>query len=409
MGFNIQKSFLINLAALFCMIPYVAPFPVETDIQYPVIILCGLIFLIDIYKNNIRFNNFELYFLFLSIASLIYINPFVDFEYVIPKRIALLAAFIIFFVFSRYWAFINPKYLLIGVLINFSAAILQMLSPDIFEYFSAIIGRAFTVSGLSYNAGAGWRGLTGLSPEPAYLGGLSIVYFLVGYVLWCERRISKKIFLVFSTLAIMLNLLSLSGTSAIMLLLVIVSLIIFSKIAFRYKLLYLLGLVLAFSVLFNSLGDSFRSFNVLNSIIQNPLFLTEDYSSALRSMSLAVGVESMIQGNIFGNGVGTLGFVATDIMEGSNLKNLFVSSIMEDGREKEAFSTLALYVTELGLLFIILLIWLYSRPLSSNYRNIVRVPIFLFIVTAFSIMFPPFWLLMAATDKRANFYKNQFP
>ena len=51
MGFNIHKSFLINLAAFFCMIPYAAPFPLETDIQYPVIILCGLVILFDLYKN----------------------------------------------------------------------------------------------------------------------------------------------------------------------------------------------------------------------------------------------------------------------------------------------------------------------------------------------------------------------
>ena len=121
MDLNIHKSLLINLAALFCMIPYFAPFPTESDVQYPVIILCGLIFLLDLFKNNIRFNNFELYFLFLSILSLVYINPYVDFEYLFPKRVALLSAFFIFYVFSRYWAFINPKYFLAGVLINFLA------------------------------------------------------------------------------------------------------------------------------------------------------------------------------------------------------------------------------------------------------------------------------------------------
>ena len=418
MVLNLHKSFLINLAAFFCMIPYVAPFPVETDIQYPVIVFCGLIFLIDVFKKRIRFNNFELYFLLLAILSLFYINPFNDFQYLIPKRVALFSAFLIFFVFSRYWIFINPKYLLAGVLINFSASILQLFNPDLFEYFSAFIGRAFTMSGLSFNDGSGWRGLTGLSSEPAYLGGLSLVYFFVGYILWCERRISKKIFLVFSTIAIMLNILSLSGTSAVMLFFVIFSLIIFSKIAFHYKLFCFLGFLFTLLLLIYSFGGfsitgagestPFRSFSVFHLVLHPFDFISKDYSASLRAMSIVVGVESMIQGNIFGNGIGTLGFVATDIMEGSSIKNLFVSSIMADGREKESFSALGLYLTELGLLFIILLVWLYSRPLKSHYTKIVRIPIFLFILSAFSIMFPPFWMLMAVTEKRVDFYKNQF-
>ena len=409
MDFNINKIFLINLAAFFCMVPYFSPFPLETDIQYPVIILCGLVILFDLYKNNIRFNNFELYFLFLSIVSFVYINPFIDFDYLIPKRVALLSAFMIFFVFSRYWAFINPKYLLAGVLINFSASILQMLSPEIFEYLQVFIGRAFTMSGFSYTVGSGWRGLTGLASEPAYLGGLSVVYFLVGYILRHERRISKKIFLLFSTVAITLNFLSMSGTSIIMMLFVTFSLLIFSNVKLRKKLFYLLGIVLILMLLIHYLGDTSRSLRILTIMFQDPLFIVNEYSTSLRTMSVAVGIESMIQGNIFGNGLGTLSYVATDIMERSSLKDLFNPIVMELGREKEPFSAIGLYITELGLLFIILLVWMYSRPLKSNYTNIVRIPIFLFIISAFSIMFPPFWLLMAATDKRANFNKNQLP
>ena len=179
------------------MIPFFAPFPLETDIQYPVIILCGLIMFLDLHKNNIRLNNFELYFLFLSIVSIVYINPLGDFDYLLPKRFAILSSFFVFFVFSRYWVLINPKFLLAGVLFNFFACIVQFLSPEIFEYFQSFVGRAFTMSGFSFNPYTGWRGLTGLSSEPAYLGGLSIVYFLVGYLLWHERRISKKMFLLF--------------------------------------------------------------------------------------------------------------------------------------------------------------------------------------------------------------------
>ena len=411
MDFKINNILFVNLAALFSMIPYFAPFPIESDIQYPVILICGLIFLFDLIRNNIRLNNFELYFLFLSIVSLFYINPYIDFEYIVPKRIALLSAFIIFYVFSRYWAFINPKYLFAGVLINFIACIVQALNPEIFEYLQVFVGRAFTMSGFSYNPvnTIGWRGLTGLSAEPAYLGGLSITYFLVGYILWNERRISKKMFLTFSFLAIALNLVSLTATSSIMALVLVISLIIFSKISLLSKILYLLGSFFAILLLSNFLEDSYRSLIMLELLIKDPSYLMSiDYSSSLRIMSIMVGFESFIQGNIFGNGVGTLKYVATDIMEGSSVKTLFHPAVMEYGRERESFSALGLYMTELGIFFLILIFWLYSRPSKSNYTNIVRFPIFLFIVSAFSVMFPPLWMLIAATDKRAVFFNNKF-
>ena len=190
---------------------------------------------------------------------------------------------------------------------------------------------------------------------------------------------------------------------------VIISFIMFSKISLLSKIFYSIGSLFALLLLFNILEDSYRSFKMLELFITDPISLIRtDYSSSLRLMSIAVGFESIMQGNIFGNGVGTLSYVATDIMEGSNVKNIFHPSVMKQGRENESFSALGLYISELGILFIILIGWLYSRPMKSNYTNIVRFPIFLFLASAFSLLFPPFWMLMAATDKRAIFFQNKF-
>jgi len=393
-----MKFFLINLGAFFSMVPYAAPFPVVSDVQYPVIITSMLVILIDLINKKIYLNHFEQFFLFVSLLSFVYINPFVDFQYSIPKRFALLAAFMIFFVYSKYWRMINPKYLLFGILLNFCAAMVQLVSPDIFEHFSIFIGRAFTVNGLSAE-----RGLTGLSAEPAYLGGLSIVYFLIVYVLKIEGRISKEKFAIFSCIALVLNILSMSGTASFMALITIFSLFLFADKKIYFKLYYILVITLFFYVVFYQLEISGRYVKFLNSLISNdPVsFFISDYSAAMRGMSLSVGIETILQGKLFGNGVGTLGVMATDMMQGTYLYELF---ILAAGREGESFSSVGGYVFELGLWFLVMILWGYFHSLKSGYTGVVRFSILLFLISSFSVMFPPFWILMAATDKRLRCY-----
>jgi hypothetical protein len=400
----LKKKYLINMGAFLSMIPYVSIFPSHTDIQYPIIIICGLIILYDFTNKGVFLNYFEQYFLFLSILSFFYINPFVEFDYQLPKRLALIAAFMIFYVYSRYWKMINPKYLLAAIYLNFIATLVQLTSPDLFEYFSYVMGRPFAINGIS-----DVRGLTGLSAEPAYLGGLSIGYFLVGYVLKNEGRISAKSFYILSVAAIVLNGLSMSGTGIFMLLIVSFSLFLFSHNKILNKIFYALLVMIFVLIIMSYTGISGRNSSFINSFINGSGdFFIADYSAALRAMSLAVGVQTILSGHLLGHGVGTLAVLSSELMENTYLHELL---ILADGQENNPYSAMGIYLFELGLLFLVMFVWLYSRSLKSAYTFAVRIPIILFIFGAFSMMFPPFWILMAATDKRVgytniNFYRQ---
>jgi hypothetical protein len=397
----VNKIFLVNLGAFFCMVPYISIYPTHTDIQYPIIIICCLVMLFDIYKRKIFLNNFELYFLFLALLSFVYINPSVDFNYLLSKRVSLFAGFMIFYVYSRYWRMINPNYIISGIYLNFIATILQLLSPNLFGYFSILIGRPFTINGISE-----LRGLTGLTAEPAYLGGLSIAYFLIGYILKNEKRISNKCFYFLSITSIILNALSMSATGIVMLIVVTVTYLVLSHHKVYHKMIYVFLAIGLLSMILLQTGMSGRNVVVINSFLNDSddLFIS-DPSLAYRLMSLAVGLQSMLSGNILGHGIGTLDVFAVDLMANTYLHKIL---ILANGSERQPYSSMGLYLFELGVFFLVMLIWLYVSSLKSTYTYIVRIPIILFIIGAFSMMFPPFWILMAATDKRSEYYKHHF-
>ena len=114
--------YLVNIGAFFCTLPFVAPIPIGSDVQYPIFLLCSLVIFHDFFiKGDIRLRKIELYFLIVALFSFVYINPFYEYDYYIFKRVGLLFGFIIFYVYSRYWHIVKPKYILTGALIFFSA------------------------------------------------------------------------------------------------------------------------------------------------------------------------------------------------------------------------------------------------------------------------------------------------
>ena len=153
-------------------------------------------------------------------------------------------------------------------------------------------------------------------------------------------------------------------------------------------------------------GLSGRGISIARNLIENPKqVFGYDISVAQREIAISVGILSMVQGNILGHGVGTLSYVADNIISESflatNNKYARARDIL-NVRTSSNFllSSFAQYTVELGLIFIILLIWLYFNVDSQSYVKIVRVTSLLYLVASFSILFPPFWLLLASTDIR---------
>tara|TARA_B110000008_G_C16606391_1_gene418591 strand:- start:43 stop:471 length:429 start_codon:yes stop_codon:yes gene_type:complete len=135
-------------------------------------------------------------------------------------------------------------------------------------------------------------------------------------------------------------------------------------------------------------------------LILNPqlLFdLKEDLSIASRLISLITAGESLIQGNIFGNGIGSMQFKSFYLLQNSKIFDTQYSNIIYFAGG--FISAISLYIIELGLFFIILIAWLYSNTSLNAFNLYIRSISFLYILFTFSIVFPPFWALIAITDK----------
>ncbi|SVE16492.1 uncharacterized protein METZ01_LOCUS469346, partial [marine metagenome] len=194
---NINKSFLINLVAFLSTIPYVAPIPISTDIQYPIFIVCLIILLIDILTKRFVLSKLEVYFFFLACISFIYLNPFSDFEYRLTKSVGLLFSFFLFYVFRRYWHVMSPKYFIAGIYLNVFVVLLQLINVDLYSKLISPIVRT-----IKLDLGEGARGLQGLMAEPSFLGGMGAFFLLLSYALYKEQRILKRTFIILVVISI---------------------------------------------------------------------------------------------------------------------------------------------------------------------------------------------------------------
>ena len=141
--------YLVNIGAFFCTLPFVAPFPLGSDVQYPIFILCSLVIFNDFFiKGQIRFRKLELYFLIVALISFVYINPFNDYDYYIFKRVGLLFGFLVFYVYSRYWRIVKPRYILAGIYVNFIAAIAHFMFTELFANIAGNITRVVKIKDL---------------------------------------------------------------------------------------------------------------------------------------------------------------------------------------------------------------------------------------------------------------------
>ena len=122
-----------------------------------------------------------------------------------------------------------------------------------------------------------------------------------------------------------------------------------------------------------------------------------DLSIATRVMALIAGVESILQGNIFGHGIGTMQYVTYDLLQKSQTFSGYLgdTTYISGG----FISAISLYVIELGFLFILLLFWIYGNTKLNAYIFYIRSISFIYLLFTFSILFPPVWILLAITDK----------
>jgi hypothetical protein len=391
---TIKKSFLINITAFFSTIPFAAPIPISSDVQYPVFLLAGLIFIWDAVTKKINLNLFEIFFIFFAFLSFFYISPFAEFEYSLFKRVGILFGFFIFYFFSRYWKDINPNYILFGIFLNLTAALIHFMLPEFWISYGQSFVRSIVLSEIM-----GSRGISGLSAEPSFLGGICIYLIIITYVLLQEKRISLNVFYLSSISNLLMLYLSKSGLSVFMFLFMITVLFFLSNISLLRKIIVVSsGFSLLYLFTFVIELDS-RGFTLLRILFQNPeYFFFVDESVGMRIISLLVGFQSIAQGEIFGHGAGSLPFVAPDIIEKAGLGDTFGEFVISVSGG--IWSSLGQYTTEFGLIFLFFILYAFLHTNGSKLNYFVRSNIFLFMLGTFSILFPPLWACLGITDKR---------
>jgi len=163
---------LVNIFFALILMPYVSPIQLGSDIQPLVGIFGFLLLLIALIEKKIFLSKFDLYFFFIAIISLIYINFNLPVEYEFRKRIGLLFAFIVYMAIKIYYKQFSYKVFKIVIWMYFISAILQILSPTIFEHTIGLVVRDIKTD-------MSVRGVTSLCTEPSYLSFMGIFFIFV--------------------------------------------------------------------------------------------------------------------------------------------------------------------------------------------------------------------------------------
>ena len=391
---------LVNLAAVFCLLPFVAPIPLPfSDVQYPVFVLCVFIFMIDLFSGYLRLSKIDLYFIFMSLLSFIYISPFIDTSYVLHNRVGLLCGFFIYYVFTRYAYLVKAKAILFAIYINIVAIIFHVINPSLFIPIADNFVRKIKFAHHG-------RGVSGLAPEPNFIGAMSVVFILITFLMYKQNKVTRNQAISVMTLSFLVAIATSSGTASIMMLTLAALVFIFANIRARSKLLLLISCLIFYELYTLFYSPESRGLTILVYLVNDPVaLLLRDDSIGFRMVAILLGFESMIQGNLFGHGVGSLPVVAESIASNTAIESLFPRVFHRVGANLSSF---AQYTIEMGLFFWVLIVWLYCKSIPSSFALIIRFMTLFFLIATFSIVFPPLWMLLGFTDTRNNFlYANK--
>ena len=214
-------------------------------------------------KGEIRLRKLELYFLIVALISFVYINPFNEYDYYIFKRVGLLFGFLVFYVYSRYWHIVKPKYILAGIYVNFIAAIAHFMFTELFANIAGNITRVIKIKDMD-----GHRGVSGLAPEPGFLGAMCAFFILISYILLNERKISKKQFRVVFFLSVIMMFMTKSGTAMLFLFVLLGLFFLFGRYALWKKVWAGTCIMFFLTVFIYQSGLSGRGISITKNLIE---------------------------------------------------------------------------------------------------------------------------------------------
>jgi hypothetical protein len=375
----LQKNSIVKYFFIFSLMPFFSFYPVDSDVQPVFLLFAGILFL---YTKK-KFDFFELSLLIVAIFSIFYINieaPNIS----IRKSFNLLFVFLLFYIIKRYIHLFNAKLLFIIVNINFFALLFHLLTPSLFVHTLGKFTRVVKILDPLESA----RGASGFAAEPGFMGTLTVFYIMLAFYLRDFKNDVYK-FKLTILLGILMLLITKSGSAIFFGLIFVVT--YFSKSIFKIKgLAIMIVLILFFIFLFFYSDINFgRLSQVLTHIFTNPeLLFFVDTSVGQRTTNVLVGILAPFEFP-FGNGAFSYNFVSDYLINNYSIFEHIQGS-------KGNISDFAKYSSELGLIFIYLLIYLTYEIFKSGFM--VQKFSFYFIgilmlLDSYSIIFPPMWIL----------------
>jgi len=379
-SFTIEKLLFLT-AFVFCFMPFFSPFPIATDLQPAM--FAPIIFLF-FFKRMRGISNYEMFFIFIGLWSVIFVNinePYFTFR----KSLSILLAFFIYHFFRKYTHFLTSRFIFIIALINLVALVFHFFLPSIFTQTLGLFVRTIKIVSME-----GPRGASGFAAEPGFMAALA-VFYMVASLMLKEFKGDGRFFPLTAVTCLIMILLTKSGAGALLIILFC------GAYFFRFNLKYLILGFFAFIILylFVTYADFGRAGYVARSIFNDPLrLLLTDASVGHRVINIVVGFLAVFEFP-FGSGAGSYEKVSQIIISKYKIFD-YVSG------KSSNVSAFAKYSVELGLIFWFFLILTVLKAVSRSGAGALKyILVSMFFISAtFSVIFPPVWFIFACLHKK---------
>jgi len=349
----------------FCLFPYLAILPIETDSQPNALILSCLSLIILLIRNPISITRDFLYLLIIAIISVVLVAFSSDSFAALRCSANYVSLFIVTYVcytFIKQFGIINYNFFKVIVIIWFTVGLIQTLINPTFLLFLQprnIIAEAFL-------SDRGGRGVLGLAPEPTYYGFVCLQQLIFAIINYAQcKRIKLYILLIISQLLLFNR----STTALLMMILafIIYMCINLSSINIKILKLFIGGGILLLIITIAVSTTETRMGKVIRNIYEGKNIAVEDASANERLAHIIVSTKGSIDNFGFPNGYEKFSdYYKGEVRNGGELYSDYLSR----GAENKIMSSIGGMMFELGffisLLFFTVIFKIYKYAKHNN-------------------------------------------
>jgi hypothetical protein len=383
---------LVN-AFLFCaLLPFLAPLPAPSDVQWPAFAIALVIVARDVLKGRFAINWVEFVFVLIGVWSLLFVLPRNPFN--ARERIGILSSFLIYYVVRKYARHFSTRTLKAAITVTLTASLVQLAMPGVYGAVAPWLVR--TVKDLTQ----GGRGASGPSAEPSFLAAVALVHGLLVIYYYVIGRLTRRAFWLTLGMSAVSLLLSKSATGFMYL--AVLSAIgggfyVFRGMTPTRWAALVASLAILFGLVAGPLARS-RGGAVLVGLYQNPDEVLADGSAQERVRCLAIGVLSLVS-HPLGAGGGAFERVSVQMERQYRLRSVF-----ERARRETVTGVLnaaGMYLVELGLVFAFFLaVVLLASMRIEVFHLLFSALALMFLSFSFSIAMPMTWLLLGLAARK---------